>query len=67
MDVSDEKDVERLVQESLQKLGRIDILVNNAGFRHHSAISSTSVEDWEKSMKVNLRGTFLCSREAATR
>jgi NAD(P)-dependent dehydrogenase (short-subunit alcohol dehydrogenase family) len=65
MDVSDEKDVERLVQESMQKFDRIDILVNNAGIGTTGRIVDHTLEDWEKSMKVNLRGTFLCSREAA--
>ncbi len=65
MDVSDEKDVERVVQETLKKYGRIDILVNNAGIGTTGLIVDHSVEDWEKSMNVNLKGTFLCSREVA--
>jgi NAD(P)-dependent dehydrogenase (short-subunit alcohol dehydrogenase family) len=65
MDVSDEKDVGRMVQETLKKYGRIDILVNNAGIGTTGLIVDHSVEDWEKSMNVNLKGTFLCSREVA--
>jgi NAD(P)-dependent dehydrogenase (short-subunit alcohol dehydrogenase family) len=65
MDVSDEKDVERMVQKSLKKFDRIDILVNNAGIGTTGRIVDHTLEDWEKSMKVNLRGTFLCSREVA--
>ena len=65
VDVGNEKEVQQMVQESLKKFGRIDILVNNAGTGATGLIIDHTVEDWEKSMKVNLKGTFLCSREAA--
>jgi NAD(P)-dependent dehydrogenase (short-subunit alcohol dehydrogenase family) len=64
-DVSVEKDVQRMVEETLKNFGRIDILVNNAGVGTTGLIIDHSVEDWEKSMSVNLKGTFLCSRAAA--
>jgi len=65
MDVSVEKDVERMVKETQEGLGPVDILVNNAGAGTTGLIVNHSVEDWEKNMSVNLRGTFLCSREVA--
>ena len=65
MDVSVEKDVERMVKEAREGLGPIDILVNNAGTGTTGLIVNHSVDDWEKNMAVNLRGTFLCSREVA--
>jgi NAD(P)-dependent dehydrogenase (short-subunit alcohol dehydrogenase family) len=65
MDVSVEKDVERMVKETQENLGPVDILVNNAGTGTTGLIVNHSVEEWEKNMAVNLRGTFLCSREAA--
>ena len=66
MDVSVEKDVERTVKETLQHFGRIDILVNNAGYGNPGGlIINHSEEDWEKPMRVNLKGTFLCSRAVA--
>ena len=65
VDVSVEKDVERMVQETREGLGPVDILVNNAGVGTTGLIVNHSVEDWEKNMGVNLRGTFLCSREVA--
>src|SRR5258707_624154 len=44
--------------------GRLDILVNNAGISHVGNILETSLEDWERVMRVNARGVFLCAREA---
>jgi NAD(P)-dependent dehydrogenase (short-subunit alcohol dehydrogenase family) len=64
-DVSMEKDVERMVQETLKNFGQVDILVNNAGIGTTGLIIDHTVDDWEKSMSVNLKGTFLCSRAAA--
>jgi len=64
-DVSIEKDVERMVKESLENFGQIDILVNNAGIGSTGLIIDHSEEDWEKSMRVNLKGTFLCSKAVA--
>jgi NAD(P)-dependent dehydrogenase (short-subunit alcohol dehydrogenase family) len=65
MDVSAEKDAERMVKETQERLGPIDILVNNAGTGTTGLIVNHSVEDWGKNIGVNLRGTFLCSREVA--
>jgi NAD(P)-dependent dehydrogenase (short-subunit alcohol dehydrogenase family) len=64
-DVSVEKDVERIIQEALKNFGQVDILVNNAGIGTTGLIIDHTVDDWEKSMSVNLKGTFLCSRAAA--
>jgi NAD(P)-dependent dehydrogenase (short-subunit alcohol dehydrogenase family) len=64
-DVSIEEDVERMVKESRENFGQIDILVNNAGTGSVGLIIDHSVEDWEKPMGVNLKGTFLCSRAVA--
>src|SRR5512137_589073 len=65
MDVSVEKDAERMLQSALGNFRQIDILVNNAGVGTTGLIIDHSVEDWEKSMSVNLKGTFLCSRAVA--
>ncbi len=64
-DVSVEKDVGRIIQETLRNFGQVDILVNNAGIGTTGLIIDHTVADWEKSMNVNLKGTFLCSRAAA--
>jgi len=65
IDVSLEKDVEAMVQGTLRHLGQIDILVNNAGTGSAGLIIDQTEEDWEKAMRVNLKGTFLCARAAA--
>jgi NAD(P)-dependent dehydrogenase (short-subunit alcohol dehydrogenase family) len=65
MDVSEEKDVEKMLQSALENFRQVDILVNNAGVGTTGLIIDHSVEDWEKSMRVNLKGTFLCSRAVA--
>jgi NAD(P)-dependent dehydrogenase (short-subunit alcohol dehydrogenase family) len=63
-DVSILEDVRRMVGETLEALGKIDILVNNAGIFINSPIEHVSEEDWDRVMDVNLKGVFLCCREA---
>ncbi len=64
-DVSDEKQVQDLFRQGLERFGRLDILVNNAGtWEGGGPIDQISVEAWDKVMAVNLRGPLLCTREA---
>lgn len=63
-DVSSEDSVLRLYEKVLAEFGRIDILVNNAGICRMIAIADIEVEEWDRMLAVNLRGTFLMSREA---
>ncbi len=63
-DVSNEADVQRMVNVCAERLGGVDILVNNAGVYPRKSLDSMSGEDFDKVMAVNLRGTFLCSRYA---
>lgn len=63
-DVSQEAEVQELFKRSLASFGPVDILVNNAGAIVVSPIESMTLESWEQVMSVNIRGTFLCSREA---
>lgn len=46
-------------------LGRIDVLINNAGLGHTQSPYELAVDDWDYVLNTNLRGTFLCAREAA--
>lgn len=64
-DVSNEQEVERLFAECRRGLGPVDILVNNAGQGTVGLMVDHSLADWDKSMEVNLKGTFLCSRAAS--
>jgi NAD(P)-dependent dehydrogenase (short-subunit alcohol dehydrogenase family) len=63
-DVSNEKEVISLVNQTIKRFGRIDILVNNAGIYKTSPTINVSEEEWEKTINVDLKGVFLCSREA---
>lgn len=64
LDVTDEAQVQATIQRCGATYGRIDIVVNNAGISHVGTILETSVEDWERVMRVNAFGVFLCAREA---
>jgi 3-oxoacyl-[acyl-carrier protein] reductase len=62
VDISDEKEVSRAVSDVMSRFNRIDILVNNAGISRHKPIEEMTLELFESVIKVNLTGTFLCSR-----
>jgi glucose 1-dehydrogenase len=66
-DVSREEDAVRMVQETVGQLGGIDVLVNNAGIQISRPSHELSSEDFDKVLAVNLRGAFLCAREAIRR
>jgi glucose 1-dehydrogenase len=63
-DVSDEADVTRMVGEAVEGLGGVDILVNNAGIQISRPTEELSSADFDRVVAVNLRGAFLCAREA---
>jgi glucose 1-dehydrogenase len=63
-DVSDEDDVVRMVGEAIDGLGGIDVLVNNAGIQISRPSEDLSSADFDRVLAVNLRGAFLCAREA---
>jgi len=63
-DVSDEDDVVRMVGEAVEGLGGIDILVNNAGIQISRPSEELSSADFDRVLAVNLRGSFMCAREA---
>jgi NAD(P)-dependent dehydrogenase (short-subunit alcohol dehydrogenase family) len=62
-DISEETQVEAMVGEALREFGRVDILVNNAGMGHWGPVMHFKTEDWDEVFDVNVKGTFLCSRE----
>jgi glucose 1-dehydrogenase len=63
-DVSEEADVVRMVGEAAEALGGIDVLVNNAGIQLSRPSAELSSADFDRVIAVNLRGSFLCAREA---
>jgi len=62
VDVSDGKDVDELVQKTLDSFNTVDILVNNAGIVKLAPPEDESVADWDSMIDVNLKGQFLCSQ-----
>jgi glucose 1-dehydrogenase len=63
-DVSNEEDVVRMVGEAADALGGIDVLVNNAGIQISRPSDELSSADFDRVLALNLRGSFLCAREA---
>lgn len=61
-DVSKQEDVVRLAEGVVNATGRIDILINNAGIGCTKRLDDQTLEDWERVIGVNLRGTYLCSK-----
>lgn len=64
VDVSDSKDVKHMVEDTLNKFGKIDILVNNAGITKRGPALNMNEKDWDRVIAVNLKGVFLCSQAA---
>lgn len=64
-DVSKSDEVKRMVQKTVENFDRIDILVNNAGILIPVTFLDTTEEIWDKTMEVNIKSAFLCSKEIA--
>lgn len=62
-DVTNEEDVKRVVQQTIEEFGTVDILVNNSGATWGAPVLEMPLEAWQKVMNVNVTGTFLMSRE----
>ena len=63
-DVSSEEAVKGLFQKVKEEFGRLDILVNIAGICSTRTIFDENMESWDRIMNINLKGGFLCMREA---
>jgi len=64
-DVSRSDEVDRLVGSTMDRFGRIDILVNNAGVMVTKGVLETTEDDWDRTIDVNLKGAYLCSKAVA--
>jgi 2-dehydro-3-deoxy-D-gluconate 5-dehydrogenase len=64
-DVSSEDDIKKMIEFAGYQMGGIDILVNNAGIFPRMLLQEMTAADFDKVISINLRGTFLCSREAS--
>ncbi len=64
LDVTDETDVAALFARIVERFGRLDVLVNSAGVNVRHPIEECPLSDFDRVLDVNLRGTWLCCRQA---
>ena len=64
VDVTQEKSVDAMVSETVEKCGGLDILVNNAGINIRKPAQDLSLDEWRQVLDTNLTSAFLCSRSA---
>lgn len=57
-DITETSQVDRLISETVQHLGKIDALINCAGIIKSGSIETTTLDDWDKMMNINLRSVF---------
>jgi 3-oxoacyl-[acyl-carrier protein] reductase len=65
-DISKEEDAKRLIEEAVKQFGRLDVLVNNAGITKDNLLMRMSEQDFDSVIDTNLKGTFFCTKYAAT-
>jgi glucose 1-dehydrogenase len=63
-DVSNEDQVKQMLAKTIEAFGRLDVLINNAGIQKPAPSHEIETADFDRILSVNLRGPFLCSREA---
>jgi 3-oxoacyl-[acyl-carrier protein] reductase len=61
-DISKSDDVEAMVRQAIDAMGKIDILVNNAGITRDSLLMRMDEKDWDLVLTINLKGAFLCTK-----
>ncbi|PZN15384.1 MAG: sugar dehydrogenase [Proteobacteria bacterium] len=66
-DVSKPEDCKAMVEQVVDRFGRLDILVNNAGIQRDAPFTELTLEDWRRVIDTNLTGAFLCAQEAVRR
>ncbi len=63
VDVADQTSVRAMVASVTKHYGTLDIAFNNAGVNYNSAAEDTTMEEWDKTFDINLRGVFMCCQE----
>lgn len=61
-DVSNENDVDHVVQATKNAFGKVDILINNAGIGAFKNLEDVTIEEWKKTFEINVQGVFLASK-----
>ncbi len=64
-DVSKKEEVDKMIETTVKKWGKIDILVNNAGICQFKSFLEMTEAEWDKTITINLKGYFLCAQAAA--
>jgi NAD(P)-dependent dehydrogenase (short-subunit alcohol dehydrogenase family) len=64
-DVSNAADVSRMIRAALDRFGRIDVLINNAAVYFKTPFAQISETDWDLTLDINLKGSFLCAQAVA--
>jgi len=64
LDVSSPEEVKKVFENVRKEFNRIDMLINNAGITKDGLMIRMKEEDWDTVMAINLKGVFLCSKEA---
>ena len=62
-DVSNSEDVEKMIEEAIKEFGKIDVLVHNAGITRDTLLMRMSEEDFDKVIEINLKGTYLVTKQ----
>ena len=63
-DVADQKSVDQMVKRTLDEFGKINILITSAGIAMRAPAEEFPIQDWQKVMDVNVKGTYLCCQAA---
>ena len=64
-DVSNEQEVKEMIKQIINEFGKIDVLVNNAGIVYDRSFEEITIEEFEKTLKVNVIGAFIVAREVS--
>lgn len=62
-DITQDADLDRMIEIARARFGRIDILVNNAAVFFRTPVETLTLEDWQDTIDVNLTGTFFCAQK----
>lgn len=66
-DVGDSQQVQAMFEQFDRQAGQLNLLVNNAGVQTWAPLLELREEDWDRTIRTNLKGTFLCTQQAARR